>query len=71
MCLKYREYPTALNYFLEVNPENLPYLGLFTSEQDLAKYISILGVLYYKREDIKSRVKGFFILNYGDFGRAC
>lgn len=59
VSLKYRDYYYALNSFLEINPEVVPYLGLFTSLADLARYIVILAVIYLRRDEIKTKVRKF------------
>ena len=54
--LRSKDLHTALNIFSEVSIENLPEIGIYTSFYDLARYIAILGVACYKREEIQPKV---------------
>lgn len=54
--LRSRDYFAALTAFSEVNPDEADHIGLYSSLGDLARYIAVIGIFNYKREEIKPKV---------------
>ncbi len=66
--LRDSDFISALNAFLEVSPEAVPDLGLYSSYADIAKYIAILSIIAFNRTEIKTKVhKSFNNLLEGDY----
>lgn len=54
--LRQRDLHGALNTFSDISPEALTDIGVYTSLSDIARYISILGIVCIRREEIAIRV---------------
>ncbi len=57
MHVKDGDYFLALNAFLEVSPEAVPDLAIYSSYADIARYIVLLAIICFKRDEIKSKVR--------------
>lgn len=54
--LRLKDYHAALSAFTEINPDHVQDIGLYSSFADIAKYLVILSIICYKREEIKEKV---------------
>ena len=67
MHIRDGDYLLALNAFLEVSPEAVPDLGIYSSYADIARYIVLLAVICFKRDEIKNKVNSSIVFNYERF----
>jgi hypothetical protein len=58
--LRAKDYHAALTAFTEINPDHAQDIGLYSSFADIAKYLVVLAIICYKREEIKDKVRKKF-----------
>lgn len=54
--LKTKDFFGAFNILSNISTEYLPDIGIYTSFYDLSRYLGVLGVICFKREEINSKV---------------
>jgi len=65
--LKTKDFFGAFNILSNISTEYLPDIGIYTSFYDLSRYLGVLGVICFKREEINSKVFSIIVVQFFNY----